>query len=95
MSISELDRQAAAYFELQQQIADLEAEAEAIRDVMRSAMVDRGEEEITGNGWKCTWHNTCIRKFDSKAFKAEHGELYQSFCRPVSGVRFTMSRITA
>ena len=95
MSISELDRQAAAYFELQQQIADLEAEAEAIRDRMKAAMVDRGEEEITGTGWKCTWHNTCIRKFDSKAFKAEHGELYQSFCRPVSGVRFTMSRITA
>ena len=95
MSISELDRQAAAYFELQQQIADLEAEAEAIRDRMKAAMVEQTTEEISGNGWKCTWHNTCIRKFDSKAFKAEHGELYQSFCRPVSGVRFTMSRITA
>ena len=95
MSINEMDARAAAYFELQRQIEELQAEAEDIKASFMAVMVDRGEEEITGNGWKCTWRNTCIRKFDSKAFKAEHSDLYQSFCKPVNGTRFTLNTIKA
>lgn len=95
MSISELDARAAEYFRLQQEIEQLQAMQESIKDAIKAQMVEIEQEEITGTGWKCTWHNTCIRKFDSKAFKAEHGELYQSFCKPTTGTRFTLNQITA
>ena len=95
MSISELDAQAKTYFDLQRQIEELTAEAEAIKDTLKACMVDRGEEEIEGTGWRATWHNTTIAKFDSKAFKAQHGDLYTAFCKPVSGTRFTLNPIKA
>lgn len=95
MSINEMDARAAAYFELQRQIEELQAEAEAIKDSLKAVMVDRGEEEITGNGWRATWHNTVTNRFDSGAFKKAHSDLYQSFCRPVNGVRFTLNTIKA
>lgn len=95
MSINEMDAQAKAYFDLQAEIEALQAEQEAIKDRLKAVMVDRGEEEITGHGWRATWHNTMISKFDSKAFRKEHEELYTTFCKPVSGTRFTLNTIKA
>lgn len=95
MSISELDARAAEYFRLQQEIEQLQAMQESIKDFFKTQMVEQTTEEITGTGWRCTWHNTCINRFDSGAFKKAHGELYQSFCKPTTGTRFTMNQITA
>lgn len=95
MALDELNRKAEAFFQIQAQIEALQAEAEAIKDSMKAAMVDRGEEEISGPGWRATWHNTVISKFDSKAFKAAHGDLYTAFCKPTNGTRFTLNPIKA
>ena len=95
MSINEMDARARAYFELQKQIEELQAEAEAIKDSLKAVMVDRGEETLQGNGWRATWHNTVTTRFDSSAFKKEHGELYTAFCKPVNGTRFTLNPIKA
>ena len=95
MGINEMDAKAKAYFEIQKQIEELQAEAEAIKDSLKAVMVDRGEEEISGHGWKATWHNTVIAKFDSKAFKAQHSDLYTAFCKPTNGTRFTLNQIKA
>lgn len=95
MSISELDARAAEYFRLQQEIEQLQAMQESIKDAIKAQMVEQTTEEITGTGWRATWHNTCINRFDSGAFKKAHGELYQSFCKPTTGTRFTMNQITA
>lgn len=83
------------YFFVMEQIETLQAEAEAIRDTLRSAMADQGTEEIDGDGWRATWHNTSIKRFDSAAFRKEYGDLYTAFCKPVSGTRFTLNQITA
>lgn len=50
MSIHELDSKVQEYRELQTMIAELEAEAEAIKDVIKSKMLDDGTEELSGNG---------------------------------------------
>ena len=90
-----LDQKAREYFEIQQQIAELEALAEAIKDAMKTAMIEAGKEELDGIGWRATWHNTTTSRFDSKAFQKEHGELYKSFCKPTTGTRFTLNQIKA
>ena len=54
MSIKELDARAASYFELMEQIDQLTAEAESIKDAIKAAMIEIEQEEITGNGWRAT-----------------------------------------
>lgn len=93
MSIFELDAKAATYFDLMEQIDALTAEAEAIKDTIKASMVEIEQEQIDGHGWRATWHNTTTSRFDSKSFKADHGDLYSAYCKPTAGTRFTLNRI--
>lgn len=95
MSINDMDAKAAAYFDLMEQIDQLTAEAEAIKDAIKAAMVEVEQEEITGHGWRATWHNTTTNRFDSAAFKKAHADLYTAFCKPTNGTRFTLNAIKA
>lgn len=95
MSINEMDARAAEYFALQEQIEQLQAEAEAIKDSLKAVMVDRATEELEGHGWRATWHNTVTNRFDSSAFKKAHADLYTAFCKPTTGTRFTLNAIKA
>ena len=95
MSISEMDARAANYFDLLAQIEALQAEAEAIKDSFKAAMVEIEQEEITGHGWRATWHNTSTTRFDSKRFKTDHPELASAYTVSTSGTRFTLNPIKA
>ena len=95
MGTAELNERASAYFEILQQIAELQAEAEAIKDEMKAVMVDRGTEELEGSGWRATWHNTTTNRFDTTSFKKAHADLYAEFCKKTTGTRFTLNPIKA
>lgn len=95
MSMNELNTAAKDYFAIQDMIAELEAQAEAIKDQMKAAMVEAGQEELNGTGWRATWHNTVTNRFDSSSFKKEYKDLYTAFCKPVSGTRFTLNTVKA
>lgn len=93
MSKCELDQQAKLYFQIQREIAELEQQAEAIKDQMKAAMTEASTEELKGNGWRATWHNTTTNRFDSTAFKKVHKDLYNEFCKVSTGTRFTLNQI--
>ena len=95
MSTIELNEKAATYFDLLAQIEALTAEAEAIKDAMKGVMVERSTEELEGNGWRATWHNTTTSRFDSKRFKADHGDMYGAYTVKTTGTRFTLNRLNA
>lgn len=95
MSITELNTKAATYFDLLEQIEELTAEAEAIKETLRGVMVERATEELDGDGWRATWHNTTQNRFDTKKFKAEHADLYGAYTIKTSGTRFTLNRLNA
>ena len=95
MSINEMDAKAKTYFDIMEQIEQLQAEADAIKDAIKATMVEIEREEITGNGWRATWHNTVTKRFDSAAFKKLHADLYTAFCKPTTGTRFTLNAIKA
>ena len=95
MSINELDARVSTYFDLLEQIEALQAEAEAIKDTIKTAMVDKSTEEITGHGWRATWHNTTTSRFDSKRFKADHADLYSAYTVKATSTRFTLNRLNA
>ena len=95
MSMNELNQKARAYFDLQEMIAELTAEAEAIKDQMKAVMVENETEELDGIGWRATWHNTTSSRFDTTAFKKAQPELYAAFTKTTTGTRFTLNAIKA
>lgn len=95
MSMNELNQKARDYFALQEMIAELTEQAEAIKDQMKAVMVEQSTEELNGTGWRATWHNTVTNRFDSSAFKKAHSDLYAQFSKPVTGTRFTLNAVKA
>lgn len=67
MNIFELDAKVIELRELQTMIAELEAEGEAIKDTLKNKMLDDGTEELSGNGWKATWHTVTSSRLGSKS----------------------------
>lgn len=91
MSITELDSKVSELRELQSMIAELQAETEAIKDTIKGVMIDRGEETISGSGWKASWKNVNSSRFDSKRFKADHAELYAEYSKQTTTCRFVLA----
>lgn len=91
MSESELNTAARDLLAVRAMIAELEAEAEALTDKIKGAMVDQGKEVLTGDGWKASWKNVNSSRFDSKAFKADHADLYTAYSKPTTTCRFLIS----
>ena len=88
MSTIELNQTAKDLLAVRAMIAELEAEAEALTDKIKGAMVDQGTETLFGDGWKASWKNVTSSRFDSKAFKAAHGDLYTEYSKTVTTCRF-------
>ena len=57
MSENELNTAARDLLAVRAMIEELQAEAEALTDKIKGAMVDRGQEVLTGDGWKASWKN--------------------------------------
>ncbi len=91
MSITELNSTAQDLISVRQMIAELEAEEEALTDKLKGAMVEQGTEVLQGDGWKATWKNVKSQRFDSKAFKADHADLYTAYSRATTTTRFVLS----
>ena len=91
MSITELNTTAQDLLSIRSMIAELEAEAEALTDKLKGAMVERGTEILQGDGWRCSWKNIVSSRFDSKAFKADHADMYGQYSRTTTTTRFVVS----
>ena len=91
MSTHELNSTARDLMSVRAMIAELEAEAEALTDKLKGAMVAQGAEVLQGDGWKATWKNVVSSRFDSKRFKADHGDLYSQYSKPTTSTRFVLS----
>ena len=70
MSIKDLDQKVSILKALQTEIESMQAEAEAIKDELKMEMANRGEETLTGTGWKASWKVIESSRIDTKALKA-------------------------
>ena len=89
--MNDLNKTARDLLEVRAMIKELEAEAESLTDTLKAAMIDQGAETIEGDGWRASWKNVESRRFDSKSFKAQHGDLYEAFSKPTTTTRFLIS----
>ena len=90
MSMNELNATARELLELRAMIEELSAEADALTDKIKAAMVDAGQETLTGDGWRASWKNVNSNRFDSKRFKAEQADLYQQYSKSTVTTRFIL-----
>ena len=91
MSIQEINTVANDLISVRQMIEELQAEAEALTDKLKGAMVDQGTEVLQGDGWKASWKNVNSSRFDSKSFKADHADLYSQYSKATTTTRFVLS----
>ena len=91
MSINELNSTAHDLMSVRAMIEELQAEAEALTDKLKTAMVDQGTEVLQGDGWKASWENVVSSRFDGKRFKADHSDLYDQYSKSTISTRFVLS----
>ena len=91
MSMNELNTTAHDLLSVRAMIEELQAEAEALTDKLKSAMIEQGTETLQGDGWKASWKNVNSSRFDSKAFKAAHADLYSQYSKATVTTRFVLS----
>ena len=89
--MNDLNKTARNLLEVRAMIRELEAEAEALTDQIKAAMVERGTESLEGDGWKASWKNVESRRFDSRSFKHDHSDLYDQYSRETTTTRFLIS----
>lgn len=91
MNMNDINTTAKSLIDVRAMIAELEAEAEALTDKLKAAMVEQGTEALQGDGWKATWKNVNGSRFDSKSFKADHADLYSQYSKTTTTTRFVLS----
>ena len=87
MSTNEITAKVRELRELQALIEEAQAEAETIRDTIKTHMGD--VEELRAGEYKVTWKPVTSARFDSAAFKAT--QLYQQYTRETTTRRFCVA----
>ena len=91
MSINELEVRIAKMQEWEALAAEAAAEAEAIKDSLKAEMIERDTEELQAGRYIIRWTSIISNRFDSTAFKKEHGDLYKSFTKQSTSRRFSIA----
>lgn len=90
-TMKELNQIVQNIVEVRTMIKKLQEEEEILKDQLKAEMVELGEEVIQGEGWKASWINVNNRRFDTKSFKEDHSEMYESYMKCTKGTRFNLT----
>lgn len=77
--------------ELKAMADELAAEITAIEDIIKAEMLTQGVEEMQVDVFKVRYKTVISSRFDSKAFKATHADLYSQYTRQTESRRFTVA----
>lgn len=91
MSTTELTAQIESLRALEELIEEAKAEAETLRDAIKSEMLKRDTEELTAGQYIVRWTSILSQRFDSTAFKKVMPDVYKAYMKQVSSRRFSIS----
>lgn len=91
MSRNELISKIESLTEWESVIEEAKAEAEAIRDSIKAEMLEQDAEELAAGQYIVRWTSVLSNRFDTTAFKKQHGELYKAFTKQTASRRFSIS----
>ena len=91
MSTIEITSKIESLRELEELIEEAKTEAEAIRDEIKTEMLNRNTEELTAGQYIVRWTAILSNRFDTTGFKKVYGDLYKTFTKQTASRRFTIS----
>lgn len=91
MSTKDLTGRVKELKELKMMVEELEAEISTIEDEIKAEMTARETNEIILDMFKISWKEVVSNRFDSKSFKATHGELYSQYTKQTTAKRFLVA----
>ena len=91
MSKNELIAKIEALKDLEDLIEEAKAEAETLRDSIKTEMMEQNTEELTAGQYIIRWTSVLSQRFDSTAFKKVMPDVYKAYIKQVSSRRFTIS----
>lgn len=91
MSTIEITSKIEALRELETLIEEAKAEAETLRDEIKSEMMARDTEELTAGQYIIRWTSVLSNRFDTTAFKKVMPDIYKAYTKQTASRRFTIS----
>ena len=91
MSTIEITSKIEALKELESLIEEAKAEAETLRDEIKSEMLNRDTEEMEAGQYIVRWTSVLTQRFDTTAFKKVMPEVYKEYTKQVSSRRFSIA----
>ena len=91
MSTIEITSKIEALKDLESLIEEAKAEAEALRDEIKSEMLTRDTEELEAGQYIVRWTSVLTQRFDTTAFKKVMPDVYKAYTKQVSSRRFSIA----
>ena len=91
MSTIEITSKIEALKELEALIEEAKAEAETLRDEIKTEMLNRNTEEMEAGQYIVRWTSVLSQRFDSTSFKKVMPDVYKSFTKQVASRRFSIA----
>ena len=91
MSIIEIESKVAKLQEWEAMAEEAKAEAEALKDEIKAEMLIRNTEELEAGKHIICWTSILSNRFDTTAFKREHGDMYKQYTKQSTSRRFSIA----
>ena len=91
MSTIEIASKIEALKDLESLIEEAKAEAEALRDEIKTEMLNRDTEELEAGQYIVRWTSVLTQRFDTTAFKKVMPDVYKAYTKQVSSRRFSIA----
>lgn len=91
MSNIEITGKIEALKDLESLIEEAKAEAEALRDEIKTEMMNRNTEEMEAGQYIVRWTSVLTQRFDTTAFKKVMPDVYKEYTKQVSSRRFSIA----
>ena len=91
MSTIEITSKIEALKDLESLIEEAKAEAEALRDEIKTEMLNRETEELEAGQYIVRWTSVLTQRFDTTAFKKVMPEVYKEYTKQISSRRFSIA----
>ena len=91
MSTIEITSKIEALKELESLIEEAKAEAETLRDEIKTEMLNRNTEEMEAGQYIVRWTSVLTQRFDTTAFKKVMPDVYKEYTKQISSRRFSIA----
>ena len=91
MSTIEIAAKVEELKEMEALIEEAKAEAETLRDEIKTEMLNRDTEELEAGQYIVRWTSVLTQRFDTTAFKKVMPDVYKAYTKQVSSRRFSIA----